>query len=121
MVNVKRHKTASDSPAPGVINKFTQSLMSLYHDVVELRLKKAQVEATGKGLTEKDDEWPRRLFRTNNPNINTAPGVDAAEQERMLYDSQPFFVTSTFHDVKSGDMYKLYDQIAKHDPAVESK
>ena len=40
----------------------------------------------------------------NNPNIKTAPSVDVAEKERMLYDSQPFFVTSTFHDVKSSDM-----------------
>lgn len=40
----------------------------------------------------------------NNPNIETAPSVDAAEQERMLYDSQLLFVTSTFHNIKSGDM-----------------
>ena len=95
--------------------------MSLYQDVVKLRLKKAQVEATAKGLTEEDPEWPQRKFRKNAPNIETAPGVDAAEQERILYDSQPFFITSTFHDVKSEGMYKLYDQIAKHDLAVESK
>ena len=53
MVNVKHHKTASDSLAPGIINKFTQLLMSLYHDVIGLRLKRAQAEATDERLNRK--------------------------------------------------------------------